>query len=237
MATARSTSGLQSTASMPFRVEFELPRRASLRIEADIERGYAELQCIVDNNDEGQDVESLSIWRVTRDGEMLIASDLSDGSSVVDRYAPLNTEYSYRVAAYAASGASRATEHPGSIKTPYCFVYYGDGLMARAQFDPTEQRNLERANRTLVRYAGREYPVLYDAGGISDTRPLTAHVIGEEEVRAFEDLILYPRAIVKSVAGDVFHVAADVSVNRDLCMPTTHADISLSLTRVDGEAL
>ncbi|MFR3876791.1 MAG: hypothetical protein ACLTYW_00050 [Collinsella sp.] len=61
--------------------------------------------------------------------------------------------------------------------------------------------------------------------------------MGEEEVRAFEDLILYPRAIFKSVAGDVFHVAADVSVNRDLCMPTTHADISLSLTRVDGEAL
>ncbi|MCG4849175.1 hypothetical protein L0P44_10965, partial [Streptococcus gordonii] len=115
VATARSTSGLQSTASMPFRVEFELPRRASLRIEADIERGYAELQCIVDNNDEGQDVESLSIWRGTRDGERLIASDLSDGSSVVDRYAPLNTEYSYRVAAYAASGASRATEHTGSI--------------------------------------------------------------------------------------------------------------------------
>ncbi|MFR2626065.1 MAG: hypothetical protein ACLS89_00175 [Collinsella sp.] len=87
----------------------------------------------------------------------LIASDLSDGSSVVDRYAPLNTGYSYRVAAYGTSGASRATEHPGSIKTPYCFVYYGDGLMA-AQFDPTEQRNLERANRTLVRYAGRSHP-------------------------------------------------------------------------------
>ncbi|MFR3876792.1 MAG: hypothetical protein ACLTYW_00055 [Collinsella sp.] len=155
VATARSTSGLQSTASMPFRVEFELPRRASLRIEADIERGYAELQCIVDNNDEGQDVESLSIWRVTRDGERLIASDLSDGSSVVDRYAPLNTEYSYRVAAYAASGASRATEHPGSIKTPYCFVYYGDGLMAaRSSTRPSSATSSAPTARSCATRAG-----------------------------------------------------------------------------------
>ena len=95
---------------------------------------------------------------------------------------------------------------------------------------PSSKEVLDRLGELVIKDVA-------EAGGISDTRPLTAHVIGEEEVRAFEDLILYPRAIFKSVAGDVFHVAADVSVNRDLCMPTTHADISLSLTRVDGEAL
>lgn len=236
-ATARSTSGLQTVQSMDFTVEFELPKRASLQVEADLERGYAELKCIVDNGGEGQEVVGLSVWRVTREGERLLATDLSDGATIVDRYAPLNTEYQYKVAAYALSGASRATVHPGSIKTPYCFLYYGDGLIARAQFDPTESRSFKRANRTLVRYAGREFPVLYDAGGKDDARTMTAHVMGEEEVRAFEAVDDYPRVIFKSVAGDVFHASADVDVDRDLCMPTAHANVTVALTRVDGEDL
>lgn len=235
--TARSTSGLQSVASLDVDVSFEPPKRASLRVEADIERGYCEIECIVDNSDDGQDVSSLSVWRVTKEGEVLIASDLSDGQAVEDRYGPLNTEYSYRVASYASSGASRATDHPGSIKTPYCFIYFGEDGIARGQYAPKESRSRKRANRTLVRYAGRTYPVLYDAGGIDDTRSLSVHVMGADEVAAFDELMEHGRCVFKSVEGDVFHAAVDVDTDPTIALPGHHADVSVSITRVDGEAL
>lgn len=236
-ATARSTSGLQSVTSLDVSVLFSLPKRASLRVESDIERGWCELTCMVDSNDDGEDVTSLSVWRVTKDGEKLLASELADGMTVTDMYGPLNTEYSYRVASYAASGASRSTDHPGSIKTPYCFLYYGDGGIARGQYDPKESRSFKRANRTLVRYAGRKYPVLYDAGGIDDTRNVSVHVIGAEEIEAFTELMEHGRCVFKGIEGDVFHAAADVDEDPTIVLPTRHADISVSITRVDGEAL
>lgn len=236
-ATARSTSGLQSVQSFDFEVSFELPKRASLQVESDIERGYAEIKCIVDQNGDGQEVVGLTVWRVTAGGEKLLGTDLSDGATIVDRYAPLNTVYSYRVASYAMSGASRTATHPGSIKTPYSFLYYGAGQIARAMFDPKEPRSVKRANRTLVRYVGRTYPVLYDAGGIDETRTMSAHVIGEEEVAAFDALEAFGRCVFKSVGGAVFHAAADVDIEPVLELPNCHAEVSVSLTRVEGEEL
>lgn len=236
-ATARSTSGLQTVQTLNFVVSFDLPKRASLQVEADIERGYAEIKCIVDQNGDGQEVVGLSVWRVTGDGEKLLGTDLSDGATIVDRNAPLNIEYSYRVAAYALSGASRSETHPGSIKTPYCFFYFGSGGIARGQFDPKEPRSIKRANRTLVRYIGRKYPVLYDAGGLDDTRTMSAHVIGAEEIEAFDDLMEHGRCVFKSISGFVFHAAVDVDIEPVLELPGSHAEVSVSITRVEGEEL
>ncbi len=236
VATARSTSGLQTVQAFNFEVSFELPKRASLQVEADIERGYAELKCIVDESGEGQAVIGMTVWRSANGVETMLGTDLMDGATLIDRYAPLNREYSYRVVAYALSGAARATVHPGSIKTPYSFFYYGES-MARGMFEPKESRSLQRSGRTLKRYIGRTLPVLYDSGGIEDTRSWSARVIGEDEVSAFDALMLYPRCIFKSVAGDVFHAAVDVDIDPVLELPGNHADVSVSIQRVDGEQL
>ena len=236
VATARSTSGLQTVQSFDFAVSFELPKRASLRVESDIERGYAELKCIVDEAGEGQAVVGMTVWRVANGVETLLGTDLMDGATLIDKYAPLNREYSYRVAAYALSGAARTTTHPGSIKTPYSFFYFGDS-MARGMFEPKESRSLKRAGRTLKRYIGRTLPVLYDSGGIEDNRSWSARIIGEEEVSAFDDLMQWPKCIFKSVAGDVFHAAVDVDIDPVLELPGHHADVSISIQHVDGEQL
>lgn len=236
VATARSTSGLQTVQAYDFEVSFELPKRASLQVESDIERGYAELKCIVDEAGEGQAVVGMTVWRVANGVETVLGTDLMDGATIVDKYAPLNREYSYRVVAYALSGAARSTVHPGSIKTPYSFFYYGDS-MARGMFEPTESRSLKRSGRTLKRYIGRTLPVLYDSGGIEDTRTWTAHVIGEEEVAAFDELMQQPRCIFKSVAGDVFHAAVDVDIDPVLTLPNSHAEVSVAIQHVDGDQL
>lgn len=236
VATARSTSGLQTVQSFDFAVSFELPKRASLRVESDIERGYAELKCIVDEAGEGQAVVGMTVWRVANGVETLLGTDLMDGATLIDKYAPLNREYSYRVAAYALSGAAKTTTHPGSIKTPYSFFYFGDS-MARGMFEPKESRSLKRAGRTLKRYIGRTLPVLYDSGGIEDNRSWSARIIGEEEVSAFDDLMQWPKCIFKSVAGDVFHAAVDVDIDPVLELPGHHADVSISIQHVDGEQL
>ncbi len=236
VATARSTSGLQTVQRFDFAVSFELPKRASLRVESDIERGYAELKCLVDEAGEGQAVVGMTVWRIANGEETLLGTDLVDGATIIDRYAPLNREYSYRVAAYALSGAARTTTHPGSIKTPYSFFYF-DEWIARGMFEPKETRSLKRAGRTLKRYIGRTLPVLYDSGGIEDTRAWSAHVIGEEEVLAFDNLMQWPRCVFKSVAGDVFHAAVDVDIDPVLELPGSHADVTVSIQRVDGEQL
>jgi hypothetical protein len=235
---ARSTSTLQQGLSSAFTVKFEPPKAAFLNVEADIERGYAELRCTVDQTDDGQDVESMSVWRLTESGEKLLGGDVSDGQSIEDRYAPLNTEYSYKVVTFAASGASRSTLHRGSIKTPYCFLYYGADGIARGQYDPTESRSIKRASRTLVRYAGRTYPVAYDAGGLDDERKVSVHVMGDiAEERSFERLMEHGRCVFKGIEGDVFWAVADLDLDPTLTLPGHHADVSLDLTRVDGEAL
>lgn len=236
-ATARSTSGLQSVATRDVEVAFDLPKRASLKVTADAERGYAAIECIVDMNGEGQEVESISVWRVNGEDAVLLASDLVDGSTVEDKYAPLNTEYAYRAASYASSGAMRTADHTGSIKTPYAFLYFGDGEIARGMWNPEESISVKRASRTMVRYAGRTYPVLYDGGGIEETRSFAAHIKDEEEAHMFERLMAFGRCVYKSVGGAVMHAAVDVDLSPDHVLPNRYGEVAVTLTRVDGGAL
>lgn len=234
--TARSTSGLQNSQSLQFTPSFEPPKRVSAHVTPDLDRGWATLRVIVDKTGDGQEVAEIDVWRVVDGDEALIASSVSDGDSIVDTDAPLNVEYAYKVISYATSGASRTYRHEGSIKTPFCFFYYGDGGIARAQFDPEEPRHYSRPGRTLVRYAGRKYPVLYDSGGVEETRTMRAHLMGADEIGPFDELCDHSRCFFKSVAGDAFCAAVGVEVSPQLAMATPHADVSVTITRIEESA-
>ena len=239
-ATARSTSQLQTVATAIFAVDFILPKMASLRVEADPDRGWATLKVIVDETGTGADVESMSVWRSTKEGLTLLAEDVADGSEVTDRFCPLNVEFSYLVTAYAYSGASRTVESHGSVKTPYTFFYFppfGEDEMARYIYDPTESIALARAQRTLVRYAGRKYPVAYDAGGTDDTRSVSGYLTDAGEEAKFRELMEHGLAVYKGVGGDVFWCVADIAIEPQLLIPGGHAQVSGELTRVDGDRL
>ena len=50
-------------------------------------------------------------------------------------------------------------------------------------------------------------------------------------------MMQWPKCVFKSVAGDVFHAAVDVDIDPVLELPGNHADVSVSIQRVDGEQL
>lgn len=233
----RSSSGMTVSFSQGVVASFTPPKVVTINVDVDADRGFAIIRCVVDDMSAGEDVVSMSIFRVNGDDETLIATDLQGGQQVVDRYAPVNKDYAYRVIAYAESGAAREVQHKGSIKTPYAFFYFGDGGIARAMFDPADPRKHSSPQRDLVHYAGRKYPVMYNTKARDQVHSFSAHVIGQEEIDAFDYLGDAGRCFYKSVSGIVFHAACDVDVTPDLTHVGSHADVTISLTRIEGESL
>lgn len=233
---ARSTSTLAASASITVLTDFELPKRASLEIEEDCERGWLTLTPRVKDYQDGAEVDGIDIWRVVGREEVLIAHDLVDGQSFTDRYAPLNTDYSYRTAVYSRSGTYRTVDHPGSLRTPYAFFYYGDSI-ARGIWNPEESFDLSRSRRYLWQFADRDYPVLFDGGGKGESRSFSFHLESGPEVAPFVDMMDCPSVVYKSLDGRVMHCAVDVSGSIDHVAKSQYGDLTVKITRVDGDAL
>ena len=239
-ATVMAKSGVSGKASVRARADFPRPKVSTLRIECDRERGWAVLTPHVNANDEGgRPVERMDVWRVAGGTSVLVAEGVADGQQVVDRFAPLNREYSYRLGAYSDQGVYSVSEHEGLLRCRRAFAYYGEGYagIARSRWNLSERVTLSRSRQTLVEYAGRPYPVLYDGGGVSETRTVEFVVDGEEEWRALRAAAESAGVVYKGTDGEVFRATcrADLSVPDGL--PSRFRAVSLSLERVDGDAL
>lgn len=238
-AQVRSTTSLTAQATVDIVTDFDMPKRVSLEIEADRERGWVALTPHVADDQNGADADGVDIWRVVGASQVLIASDLADGQTFVDRFAPLNTEFSYRSAVYSRSGTYRTVDHPGSLKTPYAFLYYGEGLdqVARGMHSPTESLTLARSRRRYEEYADRTYPVLYDGGGISEDRSIEFNIKSRGEGEALLAAIGYPRAVCKTLTGAVFWCTVDLDMDFDLRYPSRYGSASVKVTRIAGREL
>lgn len=237
-ATVHAKSGLSGTASAQVTAAFERPKASSLRIECDRERGWVALTPHVNlGDDEGRRVERLDVWRAHGGQTVLVAQGISDGQEVVDRYAPLNREYSYILGAYSDQGVYATTEHPGKLECPYAFVYYGEDGIARGKTNPTEQTSLKRTRRTKVEYAGRKHPVVYDGGGEGETVTLGFTVVGQDEVDAFREAVGCPVCVVKTLSGRVFRATVDVDVAPSYGTAPVRNAVAATCEVVDGEPL
>lgn len=236
-ATVRSTTGLQATTTRDITVEFSLPKSTSLRIDADPETSYVELECIVNNNGDEADVQSVDVYRIANGASVLLASNMVDGSRLVDKYAPLNTKYTYRTVAFAASGASRATDHEGSVRTPYAIFSWGDNI-ARAMYDPEESIKLSRPGKVRQYYIGREWPVSYDSGNASDERTFAGAIKEREEAAMFEQLMRDGgRCVYKSIGGSVYHADVEITLDPNHVLPNRYGTVQVGIARIDGGEL
>lgn len=233
---ARSTSTLSASATITVLTDFELPKRASLEIEEDRDRGWLALTPRVKDYQDGAEVDGIDIWRVVGSEEVRIAHDLVDGQTFIDRYAPLNADFSYRTAVYSRSGTYRTVDHPGSLRTPYAFFYYGESI-ARGIWNPEESFDLSRSRRYLWQFADREYPVLFDGGGKGESRSFSFHLESGPEVAPFVAMMDCPSVVYKSLDGRVMHCAVDVSGSIDHVARSQYGDLTVKITRVDGDAL
>lgn len=235
---ARSSSGFDASTQCAIRAGMAPVQTVSLRVVSDPERGWATVTPVVDKTTSGDPIARIDVFRRTEAGEVRIGSALSDGQSIVDRHAPLNETFSYVCRSYTESGAFAQTDARGSIKTPYSFFYYGINSIARGRIEPKESVSIKRSNRELVRYQGRSYPVVYDGGGIEETRSVSFIMDDEHELESFKQAARASVPMVyKSMNGEVMHAVADLMLDYDATHPSLPGSVSLNLTRVDGDAL
>ncbi len=109
--TVRGGSSLTSTEERPFSTDWAEPAEP----EVDVELGEDDLSYTVTawhGTEEGApDTVSMTVARVLPDGSTwTFGEGVGNGESRIDRLPPLNEDVTYRVTAYAASGATSVTE-------------------------------------------------------------------------------------------------------------------------------
>lgn len=234
-ATARSSSTLTATATREIFVNFVLPQPAAIHIENDPETGHASLVVYVEEAADLEAPKSISIWRESEDGRVLLGEGLQAGSAVVDRFAPLNTDYGYIVSSFADSGAANSQEFANRVSTDWAFMYFGDSL-ARCKWNPKWSHDMD-PSAEYVHYMGDTYPTAHMDDFMDEVYPVTALVIGRDESRAFRKMMMAREPVVAKLwRGDVFWAVPKLSENPQQGRAEWF-EVSVNLNRVEGDAL
>lgn len=138
----RSSSTLSSSAARVITVDFTLPQPAHLDIDTQDDTGYASIFVGVDESEGLAEASSISVYRVSDGNRVLLGSGLGVGSGLVDKYAPLNTDYVYEAVSFADSGAVNTVTFKARLDTSWAFVYFANG-MARGMWNPQTTYQIE----------------------------------------------------------------------------------------------
>lgn len=237
-ATARSTSSLQATSAIVVSVAFTEPDTASLALTNNPETGAVQLQATVDSGTGGAPAESISIYRVSRNGRVLLASGLSDGAAIEDLYAPLNTEYTYECVTFSAAGAAGTTVWSNTLSTNKMFFLWEGRKAAYGYRNPEGTVTISRPEKVRVHYVGKTYPNSYDGSAIDDTRTVSALIDTPEMAYRFTAMMeAGGTCVYKSLTGDVFWADAMVTAREILRRPDRYGTVSISLFRIQGPVL
>ena len=235
-ASVRSSSTLQARASRAVSVSYVLPSTAVADAVPDPSTGYVAVTLREGRTDAAVAMKTCSLWRNVGGVRTLLAEDLHDGSTVVDRYAPLNTDYSYETASFADSGAVSEAGYPGRIGSPLLFVYWSGGI-ASGMYAPGDEFSVEPSFSTY-QIAGKHYPVVVSSENVEEPHDMTVRLKSREEAMRFYDAVRSCEPMVfKTLYGFVFHGVAKASFTPSLGNAEQAWDVSLNVTRTDGDAL
>lgn len=234
-ATARSTSSLQVQTDAAVLVDFVEPDRATLEIVNDRQSGTARVQAsIVQGSGETRAV-SMSLFRVSANGRLLLASGMSDGATIEDLYAPLNASYTYEVVTTSASGTVASATFENTLQTRRAFFLW-NGKAAYGEANMNASEKTTRPERVRVRYAGRTYPVSYDTQALDTSYSLSFDTYEPGMADLFDELVTDGgRCYFKALDGAVFLADVDVSQKSLRGFTSQYRAISCTVTRIDGE--
>lgn len=234
----RSSSSLTASASRSFTTAFVPPVPAGASVENDVETGFTRLSIYLDEDaSDLEPAESVTVYREADGERVLLGEGLQAGAGLVDRYAPVNVDYRYVIVSVADSGAVSTTYVPARIDSQW-FYFIWEGNVAKGRINPEGSKKLTRPNRRRQHFAGRQSPVSFDDGSVSDTRSVSVLLRTKEEADAFEQMIWDSgRCVYKSGDGDVIHADVELSDRPAWASPTYYGSVSVSLTRIDGEVL
>ena len=177
--TAVSTTSLQTEGAASFYVDYTPPAVPVFSVMLDPESHSNEVTVYDSLN-----AVATEHFNVFRDG-VLVAETLYDGQSFVDVLPPLDAPITYRVVAYAASGA--VAESSQTVRVPsngFLCINYGDGFQQVAKM----RRNLSnpdgiKGEKVVRTVASNDLPKVFY--GTHRTREATASA----DVWAFRDLL------------------------------------------------
>lgn len=183
-------------------------------------------------------VDHATLYRVVNGKRVLLKDNVAAGDQLTDMYAPLNVTYQYELIEVATTGEVAIVDMDVTLDSIYWYVYWGDGNIARALWNPNGAVSLSRPERQQIRYSGRKYPVTYDSEAIEETYSFSGVIDDMEELDAFRRLIQDGgQGIWKSCDGQVYAADFDYSYSADYTRNHITWDIDLSVTRIDSEAL
>ena len=233
---ASMSTGLTGQGSVTVTMNFADPQEGTLAISD--ANGIETLTVGLEAAQPGEvPASSIAVYRVTSEVTVLLASGLQAGDTITDRYAPLNTLYTYRVMTYSTAGAARAADFSHTIATASWMVVWGERA-AYGRLDPSGGINVTRPQRTRQYFAGRDFPVSYDGVNTGEVHKLTVLLLTKAERDNIAQFMRDGgRGVYKSVDGYVFRADFDVSLNEQYTRPERDGTVTLTVTRIDGAAL
>ena len=189
--------------------------------------------------DGSADADSITVIRVNADGtRTALLENGESGAGIVDKYAPLNTPYTYEVVTYASSGAYAVNPIANTLNTTRWFAYWGDNI-AWAKWNPSGSYSITRPEKKRVHYAGRKWPVSYDSKAIEQSHSMSWQVVDMEDwENGFKQLMADGgRGVYKGCDGWVFHADFDYNAQPNYTSITRIGKLGLTITRIDGEQL
>lgn len=201
--------------------------------------------------DEGSDMiveaESISVARVNPDGTLTpLLAEVQSGTGIVDKYAPLNTEYQYAVTTTAESKAVNTVYVSNTLRSERWFAYWNtvkDNAIteniAWAVWNPSGNYAITRPEKKRVHYVGRKWALSYDSRAMEQSQSISWTVVPLEDWRnGFEKLMDDGgRGVYKGCDGWVYHADFDYSNAPNYTSIGGDTKVSLSITRIDGEQL
>ena len=235
-----SSTTLTASAYTTQAVSMAAPRHGTLTATNDAQTGYTSLAVGWDNTTGSTAAVSASLYRVVGNDSVLLASGLTNPSTFVDRYAPLNVSYTYQVVTFANSGAFYVKEFTNKIVTDRWFAIWGGGAKsAWAEWNPTGSYKLTRPQKKRVHYVGREYPVSYDGTALDETHNITFTVVDMDSWSNGFIQLMHDggRGVYKSVDGKVFWADFEITNTPKYTSITRIGTVNLEITRIDGDAV
>lgn len=177
------------------------------------------------------------LYRVTGTERVLIADNLSVGDQYVDYYAPLNQLYRYELVQVSGTGKTSVMTQENQVLTPYWYVHWGPNNenICRAIWDPSGDVTLDRPEKELIRYSGRDYPVSYDSTAMNETFSYSGVIVDRDELNNFIKMIRAGgTGIWRSANGESYDAAFDFSYSADYTLATLRWNCKLNVTRIGG---
>ena len=219
---SRESNGLTAKHITNFSVEYSQELLAGSLypiVDSDEETGLVTVQVSRDIGDDGEtpaaEINHAYLYR-NANGEKVLLGEVEDGFELTDKLAPVNKEFSYELLQIYSGGSAALASIEAYNPSHYSFIYWGNGYnkVARAQWNPSQTTALGRPEKTLVRYSGRKYPVVYDSKAREEQATFTA-VLEPDELDDFIAVIQSGgTGIWKSVQGRTFEASFDLDFKR-----------------------